>query len=183
MQHADACRRYADGSRGSGLPSDAEEAWKEMRQSLTLASEGEGTAQALLHWMKLEAYGARSLSGTLTAGRKLMGHWGAFYNAWSAFITAARYCGAQLAEVEGLYKDALQQVSDYPDQVSSDFLQFQRESGTLEGWLAARAQLAEPEPEAKQESLERDGATAPKAKARAPKPKPVPRKREPKAFR
>lgn len=52
-----------------------------------------------------------------------MEHWGAFYNAWSAFIAAARFAAAaskaastSTSVVEGLYKDAMAQVSDYPDQ-------------------------------------------------------------------
>lgn len=51
-----------------------------------------------------------------------MEHWGAFYNAWSAFIAAARFAAVAAAAststsvVEGLYKNAMAQVSDYPDQ-------------------------------------------------------------------
>ena len=49
-----------------------------------------------------------------------MESWGAFYNAWSAFIAAARHAskiGSGTSVVEALYKDAIAQVSDYPEQV------------------------------------------------------------------
>ena len=35
---------------------DAAEAWKELRSSMAEAAEGDLKAQALLHWMKLEAF-------------------------------------------------------------------------------------------------------------------------------
>jgi len=176
LQHADACRRYADGSRGH-TAADAEEAWCEMRSTLKEASKADdlGT-QALLHWMKLEGYGAQNLDQVLLVGRQLMGTWGAFYNAWSAFIAAARHAskiGSGTSVVEALYKDAIAQVSDYPEQVRSDYLQFQRESGTLQGWLSAKAAMAvvppaeaAPEAAAPQAALVEDSAMA-----KAPKPK------------
>ena len=43
---------------------------------------------------------------------------------------------------------AISKSSSHFSQVRSDFLQFQRESGTLQGWLAAKKQLALPAVEA-----------------------------------
>ena len=51
-----------------------------------------------------------------------MEHWGGCYNPWSAFIAAARFAASKATSststsvVEGLYKDAMAQVLDYPDQ-------------------------------------------------------------------
>ena len=64
-------------------------------------------------------YHTYSLSKTVPQGRQLMEHWGAFYNAWSAFIAAARFAASKTSSVsvvESLYNDAMAQVSDYPDQ-------------------------------------------------------------------
>eukprot|EP00434_Breviolum_minutum_P037091 symbB.v1.2.032876.t1/scaffold4001.1/size60404/3 len=185
LQHADACRRYADGSRGH-TAADAEEAWCEMRRTLKEASEADLGTQALLHWMKLEGYGAQNLDQVLLVGRQLMESWGAFYNAWSAFIAAARHAskiGSGTSVVEALYKDAIAQVSDYPEQVRSDYLQFQRESGTLQGWLSAKAAMAvappaeaaPPEAAPPEAALVEDSAMAKVPKPKVPKTAPKPK--------
>ena len=77
----------------------------------------------------------------------------------------------------------MKQVTDYPEQVTSDYLQFQRESGTLESWLAAQAAieaLQAPVEEAAEEAVEEaeepaEGEVKERPKAKA-KPKEVKRK-------
>lgn len=185
LQHADACRRYADGSRGH-TPADAEEAWCEMRSTLKEASKADDLGiQALLHWMKLEAYGAQNLDQVLLVGRRLMESWGAFYNAWSAFIAAARHATkiGGTGVVEALYKDAIAQVSDYPEQVRSDYLQFQRESGTLQGWLSAKAAMAVAPAPAEAAAPEAALVEAPKLKEQKPKVKEPKSAPKPKAVK
>eukprot|EP00747_Dinoflagellata_sp_TGD_P026641 gnl/TRDRNA2_/TRDRNA2_132083_c0_seq1.p1 gnl/TRDRNA2_/TRDRNA2_132083_c0~~gnl/TRDRNA2_/TRDRNA2_132083_c0_seq1.p1 ORF type:complete len:917 (-),score=257.29 gnl/TRDRNA2_/TRDRNA2_132083_c0_seq1:75-2444(-) len=124
-----------------------------MRAALEQAidSPGEGaeasglSRQALLHLMRLEAYAARNAEATLAAGKRLLQTWGCYYNVWSAYIAAVRYCVETNAysTIRDLYKSAMAQVADYPSQIQTDYIQFERECGTLKSWRDARDQLSQ----------------------------------------
>jgi len=94
----------------------------------------------LMNWMRLEAYGARNAKGTMDVGNRLMKIWGSYYNGWSAFIAAVRYSiGSEAySTVRELYQRAMAQVADYPSQIRSDSVQFERECGTLQSWREMR---------------------------------------------
>jgi len=141
LAHADACRRFAGSA--SSLKTQGFD-WSEMRTSLRGAAEvvGDTSCQVLLHWMRLEGYAAMDVKGTRSVGDRLVTAWGVYYNIWSASIAALRHClggaqGAHEAMVD-LYSRAIAQVTDYPDQIRNDYMQFERECGTLQAWLAAK---------------------------------------------
>ncbi|CAE8711254.1 unnamed protein product [Polarella glacialis] len=137
--------------------------------------------------MKLEAYAACDLNATLSVGRRLMQQWGISYNAWSAFLAAARHCAGDKAygTVRELYRNALSQVVDYPSQVRSDLtlaLEAKKQSQPEQATSSPPAQKEKPK-DAKN-SL-RAGAKEPAkqvqqpaaAKREAPKAKSTPAKR------
>jgi len=127
--------------------------------------------------MRLEAYAVRSAEATLAVGNRLMEVWGGYYNAWSAFIAAVRYClgSDAYSTVSKLFSRAVAVVADYPDQVRSDHVQFEQECGTLDSWRAARdaAQVyqqaitsqAAQAPDAAQAAQGSDAAQAPQEQA------------------
>eukprot|EP00927_Polykrikos_kofoidii_P018956 TRINITY_DN18822_c0_g1_i1.p1 TRINITY_DN18822_c0_g1~~TRINITY_DN18822_c0_g1_i1.p1 ORF type:complete len:1348 (+),score=259.46 TRINITY_DN18822_c0_g1_i1:127-4044(+) len=167
MQHADACRRAA-----AALPvgADASKCWTDMRSVLSLALdlvEGDESLaslrmQVLLRWMRLEAYGVGDVRAAVSVGTRLVNVWGSYYNVWGQVISAVRCCAGSgpsgYSTVRGLYKKAVDQVSDYPDQAHADYLDFERECGTLQSYRTAR-----------DEALQRqaDVAAAPTAAAAA----------------
>merc|ERR1712087_787301 len=71
---------------------------------------------------------------------------GSFYNVWSSFIAAVRYClekdDKMYKVIRDLFKDALAQVADYPDQARQDYIQFERECGTLDSWCQAKREMS-----------------------------------------
>merc|ERR1719356_2094223 len=95
----------------------------------SLGAEGGYTCQVLTHWMRLEAYALRDYKATVQVGQRLMKLWGGYYNVWSSFIAAVRCStsGDTYATIRDLYEQATAQVADYPDQVRTDHLQFERE--------------------------------------------------------
>merc|ERR1712129_36754 len=72
-------------------------------------------------------------------GNRLMKFWGGCYNVWIAFIAAVRYCvgNDSYSTVRDLYHRAVAQVSDYPSQIRTDYVQFERECGTFQSWREA----------------------------------------------
>eukprot|EP00929_Paragymnodinium_shiwhaense_P091888 TRINITY_DN5176_c0_g4_i1.p1 TRINITY_DN5176_c0_g4~~TRINITY_DN5176_c0_g4_i1.p1 ORF type:complete len:1210 (+),score=428.62 TRINITY_DN5176_c0_g4_i1:57-3632(+) len=158
LQHADACRRAATAAKAAG--GDNAEAvatcWKEMRAAcercLRLSEGHEEYAglrcQALLRWLKLEAYCAKDAKAAIAVGNRLMEAWGSFYNVWSSFTSAVRACaGADSYDLmRDLYRRAVSQVADYPEQAANDYVEFERDCGSLASWLEARkeAQLRFP---------------------------------------
>jgi hypothetical protein len=136
LQHADACRRAA--------PQDLDQMRATLQRVVSMneaqAAENGLACQALLQWMRLEAYAARNTDGVLDVGNRLMKFWGPYYNGWTVFIAAVRFCLASEAysTVHELYVRANAQVSDYPAQIRSDHVQFERECGTLKSWREAR---------------------------------------------
>merc|ERR1712118_581669 len=44
----------------------------------------------------------------------------------------------EVEEARSLYQRAAQQVTDYPDQASSDYVQSERECGSLDSWLESK---------------------------------------------
>merc|ERR1712194_356061 len=130
----------------SNLPKDgnADTMKAELRKTLeaavstaqSLSEEGAYTCAALTHWMRLEAYSLRDYKATLEVGSRLMKLWGAYYNVWSSYIAAARYCAPSdaYAAIRDLFEQAASQVVDFPDQVFTDRLQFEREYGTFQSW-------------------------------------------------
>jgi len=168
LQHADACRRAAD------LTQMRENCQRAVSISEGQVSENGLACQALLHWMRLEAYGARSEEKTLDVGNRLMKFWGGCYNVWSAFVAAVRYCaGSESYSIaHDLFLRAVAEVSDYPSQIRTDYVQFERECGTLRSWREAheaevqfqqsteQASASTVEPGAQKESMDASQADA-----------------------
>eukprot|EP00928_Gymnodinium_smaydae_P005731 TRINITY_DN1196_c1_g2_i1.p1 TRINITY_DN1196_c1_g2~~TRINITY_DN1196_c1_g2_i1.p1 ORF type:complete len:1222 (-),score=302.38 TRINITY_DN1196_c1_g2_i1:38-3703(-) len=157
LQHADACRRVMSRARNASAgtksrdeESLAKQALVEMRVALEFAvsiSDNKEEfqslkCQALLRWLRLEAYGANDVEGVLKVGSKLMEIWSGFYNVWSTYIAAVRSCaaGSRIETLRDLFKCAAKQVTDYPDQAFADYVEFERECGTLQSWRSAQAE-------------------------------------------
>lgn len=147
LQHANSCRRAATASQ------QQEQCWTQMRETFEHAvslseknsSENGLSCQVLLQWMRFEAFAVRSTKWTMDVGNRLMKVWGGYYNVWSAFIAAVRFCTASnsYSTVSDLYRRAVEQVIDYPSQIRDDHVQFELEAGTLQSWCDAREAATE----------------------------------------
>eukprot|EP00914_Ancora_sagittata_P008097 GHVO01015953.1.p1 GENE.GHVO01015953.1~~GHVO01015953.1.p1 ORF type:complete len:930 (-),score=199.82 GHVO01015953.1:580-3096(-) len=108
----------------------------------------------LLHWAKAEASVCKDLEWLEKVGEKLVDNFGGRSSVWAAYVAFLRLLCADVGGsnilrvssssytdvndmIRDIYKRARENVTDFPQQIDSDLLSFEREMGTPESYRHA----------------------------------------------